>query len=276
MGLVEMSKDMVEMSVDINNTDRIMLIGPPKAGKTVAAATYSAQCPDVLPAKELTNLEDTLIWQFDEEGSKSLTYLNLNAPVIDFTKCKTFQDLQKKLKEAMKYTAEAVASGKVNVVIIDTLTSYDHALVGHYGGVYPEKKDSMALYNNVKLKHQVLQKFMRSLDCSYILIAHTKTVHAAVESTEAATRAKAQNLATGGDIVAAITGGGATLWKAAVSYIWPVLAKKVKGQQLMEHYVLPRGGQGFEGGGRFPFLADKEPAHLGLLFKKINSYGETK
>ena len=255
----------------------LMLIGPPKNGKTVCAATVSAFCPQVLPATERTYLKDTVWVQFDTNGVESLKQLNLIPLVIDLSRIVEYGMLKRKLTEAVKEIKEEAEKGNIKNVVIDTLTSMYTVMLSHLRKIYSDIKLQGLMYNTLLGAHMDFALQLKSLPVTTVIIAHTKvTMSGLTDAQELATRKKSAGLPGGGDIVAEISGKASNHYKGASDCIWPVLKKSVGGKE--SYIVLPYGGHGFEGGCRYHGLNQEEPANLQAIFKKVNAlhtHGET-
>jgi hypothetical protein len=248
-----------------NETRVIVLVGPPKMGKTVAACTASNFTPDELPAKEKVNLDDTLVIQFDTNGIESARQLGLNPYVIDLSTVVDLAELTTKLREAFDTAYEFAKAGPNRRIILDTLTTLNTRLVVGLQKQFPDQKQIGQLYGKLlSINTNLAARFTGIPGVMLIAIGHTKLVGGLMGDEEAMElRAKASNLGSG-DIVLDMPGKGGNFWKGAASAVWPVLRQKDK------HVILPYGGKNFEGGCRFHGLdAAGEPAHLKKLFAKV-------
>ena len=227
----------------------LMLLGPPKNGKTVCAASISEYCPKELPAKEKTYLKDTVWIQFDTNGIESLKHLNLIPFVIDLSRIVEYGILKRKLTETIKDIKASAEKGEIKNVVIDTITTMDTVMLTHLRKIYPDIKLQGLMYNTLLGLHMDFAMQLKSLPVTTVIIAHSKVTMGMGDASELAARKKSAGLPGGGDIIAEISGKAANHYKGASDCIWPVLKKSKAGKE--EFIVLPYGGMGFEGGCRY-------------------------
>jgi hypothetical protein len=250
----------------------LMLLGPPKNGKTVCAATVSSLCPKELPAPQKTYLKDTVWIQFDTNGIESLRHLNLIPYVIDLSRVVEYGMLKRKLTETIKEIKEQAEKGAIKNVVIDTISTMDTVMLSHLRKIYPDIKLQGLMYNTLLGLHMDFAMQLKSLPVTTVIIAHTKVTMGMGDAQDMAARKKSAGLPGGGDIVAEISGKAANHYKGASDCIWPVLKKSVGGKE--KFVVLPYGGYGFEGGCRYNGLGAEEPANLQEIFRKVNACDE--
>ena len=249
----------------------ITLMGPPKVGKTIAAATLSAFFPDVLPAKEKTYLKDTVWIQFDLNGTESLSQMQVFPYLYDLSRETEYASIQSAIASAIK---EIKGNPTIKNVVIDTVTALDTVLLVHFRKMYPEEKVQGLMYNQMLAAHMNFAMQLKQLNATVVAITHTKmpiSVSSNADAKAAETlRKRASSMAGGGDIVPEITGRAANYYKGASSAVWPVV-KSLGAGKRDEYWVLPYGGYGFEGGCRYEGLEDKEPANLKNILKKVGA-----
>lgn len=247
-----------------------MLIGPAKSGKTTCAATISEYFPEKVPAAKKTYLKDMVWCQFDTNGVETLRQLGTIPYIYDFSSEINYGKLKLGIKTMCEDLKKAVAEG-VKYLVIDTITALDAVLLNHMRIQYPDPKFTGVLYNQLLGTHMDFALQLKQLPLTIIVIAHTKVngMGSMSDDKELNMRKRASGLPGQSDIVAEISGKAANFYKGSSDLICPVL-------QIQDKYwLLPYGGYGFEGGGRFPpnVLEEKEPANLRKLLDKI-SYKE--
>lgn len=242
---------------------RVLLVGPPKHGKTITACSLSDTFPEALPAPQLTHLNDGLLILFDAGGHDSLKGLNLTIPMIDLSRCTDEGSLVKGYNDATRILKQRVQEGQTGFAIVDSVSTFDKMLKGAVG----MRLQKWELYDAMLGHHMRFFQALQALPIDIAFICHSKGLAEAASDSQADQR-KASSLPGGATITADITGQTLAYYRAQVSMLLPVLATKLGKNTRTEYAIYPYGTQGFEAGTRFP-LAEKEPANLGRLLKKI-------
>jgi hypothetical protein len=238
---------------------RLVLVGPPKEGKTFCAATASEHYPESLPAKEMTNLADMFWCQLDNGGLDGFAEQNLSAPHMDLSNVPAPYLIQA-LQKFQEIAAERVAAGVTKTVVYDSLTALDKLLLAHLMKDY----EKWGLYQAILAKHLQVFQQAKSLQCNVIFVCHGKAV-TLPDTPEAQVKQVASGV-TPGTIEMDLSGQVSNFYRQSMSLILPV-AEKAAG----EYVICPKGFKGFAGYSRFANLAREEPAHLGKLFAKIRA-----
>ncbi len=252
---------------------RIMLMGPPKSGKTVLAATMSDFCPAELPNKgPIIDLKDLLFAQMDVNGMESLRAMGLSAPFVDMSKCNTMKEFREHHKEFMQIARDRVSKGITKTVVFDPLSTLDAILVGEAHKLFPDAKNSGTKWSDVQQKHMDFAKdILRELDCNVVVTCHSKSnMNLIGDETAAAADSKKAGMMPGqATIVPAISRGAVKFYLAQTGALWALVCEKDK-KGTETRYILPNGGDGYEGGSRYRGLAEREPANLKLVFEKLS------
>jgi hypothetical protein len=244
---------------------RILLLGPPKHGKTVLGATLSDLCPPEIPAQSLTNLSDLLIAQFDAGGCDSLKAVNLSAPMVDMSRHTTEKALVDGYNQFAALAKQRVEAGTTTKIVVDGVSTFDKMLKTAIGG----RLQKWDLYDAMLGHHMKFFQRLQELPVDLVFICHAKGLSSDLDADQA-TKKTATSLPGGATIAADITGAAQPFYIGQCSLILPVVAARAGKNTKTEYAVYPNGTQGFQSGTRFN-LADKEPAHLGRLLKKIRS-----
>lgn len=250
------------------------LYGPAKGGKTVAAASLSEFCPEELPHKgPPIFLEDVLFLEWDQNGTESLKPLGLDAPRIEcFDATADMKSLTQKTEEMHKDITAEVAKGKIKTIIWDTLGTYLAAWDRFQADLTPPETNTSVYYKQIQNRMQRALDPLKKLPVNVLFVVHSKSNVAFMESKETQserTRRSVDGLAgsSGAIFTLGLSSSASAYLKKQCSAIIPLHVENEKGK--IQRFVLPNGGSGYEGGLRYPGLDAKEPAHLGLLVKKI-------
>ena len=242
----------------------ITLLGAPKTGKTVCAATASAHYPDKVPAPKKTYLKDMVWLQFDTNGVESLRQFNVYPYLIDLAGLTELKALQPAVQQALQEVKKGIAEGGIRWVVVDSVTVYNVILVNACRKIHGnDKRATGALYNQVLGLHMDLVMQLQELEANIVAICHTTVKNnffADGDSDKARKQAeleelrkRAVGLPDGGSIVADLTGKASNYYKASSDAIWPVV--RVNEGASAKHYILPRGGFGFEAAALRAFTA---------------------
>jgi hypothetical protein len=262
----------------------LVILGPPKVGKTVLASTVSEFFPENVLAKVPTEIPDVLYWQFDKKGTESLAALNLTAPTFKFDELDLLTTkngkleldgfaLERAILEAYEETKKRIAEGKTKFIIIDTLSAYDNFWSAYLAQTITDPRQNGLKFDKLAQKHTTFRYALASLGVTVVVLCHTKykgdpMMGGAPEIMAANAKAKATQMVAEARILAAITGQSGGAWTNSGTTIWPISQLRPKGGPVSV-VIHPNGKEGYESGCRYPGLADTEPGNLRKLFEKI-------
>ena len=267
----------------------IILLGAMTSGKTVLGLTASDQCPDVLPAKEMTELEDIAYIPVEAGGLDSLRGLRLRVSpknVIPFAEI--LADVKHPI-EAWNISIDMVKSLGVTKAFGDSVSKLDGLLQGwletkegkeQWGG------DKFARFRYSLASHQVAALKIAEFAGLKLLSFHPRAVvedldskgqekgQTALAMDKAMERKdKAAGTIANADLTLGVTGGARDLWPKDASLILGLQQVKQGNEYVRE--VLTRFDEksGLAVKSRFEgILAPKEEAHLGKMLRKIRSF----
>jgi hypothetical protein len=239
---------------------RLVLIGPPKEGKSVCAATASELFPATFPAPEMVDLRDMFWCLLDNGGLDGFAELNLSVPHMDLSNVNAAY-IQQALTAFFEEAQKRVAAGVTKTVVLDSLTALDKLLLARLMKDY----EKWGLYQAILAAHLQVFHQAKTLACNVISICHGKMVNMP-EDAAAAIKQTAAGI-TPGTIELDLSGQVANFYRQSMSLIIPIASKGSAGEEVYNLY--PRGVKGFTGYSRFAKLEKEEPAHLGKLFAKI-------
>lgn len=155
-------------------------IGPQDVGKTVFAATVSAQCPEILPAKVPTELTDIAWLGVDNHSLLGLRSMGLSVRyAVDLpgmlaeNSTVKVANLQVALNTALEAIAAFVLQGGCKYIVVDTITLFDALVQQHVSDL---KITGPAFYGNVMALHTQLTTSLARLPAHRIYLAHEKAV----------------------------------------------------------------------------------------------------
>ncbi len=257
---------------------------PQGHGKTTLAATRSDFCPPELaegkPAKKKSILADMGWIAFDRGAVSGFAELNLQLPkghYIDADRImgdmgptdgiKTIGDLVDKMVD-----------GGVKIVVVDTVSSWDKVLNGHFQRVYADDDNTQKMFQEIFAYHKRLRDELRTFPVQLINLFHSEATPKP-RDTQGQRIQEATRPAEYDAIRPEITGKGRGVWLNHCSLRGVILAskdldaKEEREKRPMRRVFLPFGGKGFEGGGRFSQALDaEERPHLGLIRQKILNF----
>jgi len=239
---------------------RLMLVGPPKEGKTFTGFTASEFYPDKLPAAEMTDLKDLFWCALDSGALDGAKEQNLSIPHMDLSKVPGAY-IQQAMRAFAEEARKRVEAGITKTVVYDSLTSLDKLLLARLMKDY----EKWGLYQAVLAEHLSVFEMARALNCNVIFICHGKAVMAS-EDSSMQTKQIAAGI-TPGTIEMDLSGQIGNFYRGAMSLIMPVACKGSHGNET--YHIYPHGAKGFVGYSRFASLEKEEPANLRQLFAKI-------
>lgn len=255
----------IERKLDPLADVHVTLYSPPGEGKTWAAASASDFFPEKFPIEQPVELKDTMWILFDKGGLAGLNEQKVIVPKLDLSSI-SGKELIDALREIPTILRPEVKNG-LRYVVGDTITVLDIGLLAYY----LERYDKWDLYNAILKDHRVFFDGIRGLKLRAIWIFHEKYQmkagdSAAAQQTAAAAAAKGVEL---GKSAIDISGRAMNFYRGQSSLILPV--KKIRagtGENDFQYYVLPRSNEK-DCKTRYKCLANREPANLRALFKKI-------
>lgn len=241
---------------------KILLIGPPKHGKTSCAFTLSRFAPDNWPAATMTNLSDGFATFWDPNGYDTVLSLNVDIPMHDLSEIQTFNEVKQAHRESVRVLRERVASGETTFGVVDSISEYANRMVRGLTGLHG---DTDKIW--VPLQNEMDSFFSDylSVPIDIVFICHVKD-----KGEDKKGKRWAAQLPGGAQIEVDLMGAAAGMARRRTSMILPVVKTQAGKNVPPEYAIYPNGFAGVEGGTRYN-LADKEPAHLGRLLAKIRN-----
>lgn len=261
----------------------LLLVSGPKQGKSTTALSISAKCPTKLPAPEPVLLDDIYAVTFEEGAFDAATALGLRLGknLYDMSDLRhavmKFDQGNDKLKaytQIMKDMTNTVAERMKtkSAFVLDGLSTFDSMLESIADKTHSEK----GKWSFIKQQLTGILEFCQFLRKPVVITAHVrpeanymgnKNDSDAIALHEAT---KAARKIGEGDLRVALTGSGAMDWVRQTNFVWPVV-KNGSGKNTVVS-VLTEGGDGFQGGCRYPVLNPTEPAHLTTILNKIRGF----
>lgn len=240
-----------------------LIYGPPKAGKTITAATVSTHWPKVVSSEEdTTYLADCLWLSFDDGATDSFIDHDVDADELTFEdglSCrKMFQSAQT-VSEGMNQLGEELASCLTDQhrhIVVDTLSEFDSLIGNHWARVYSDETKSMAKFRMIAETHVQFHQLMSACNAHVIYLCHAKAIGGVdigkdVKQKRRQEMQKKARISDDVEIRPKVTGSGLEMYLANVS-LYSVLRKR---NNLLtkewERVLLPFGDATFEGGTRF-------------------------
>lgn len=268
---------LVEKTVSSAGWDnyRVMLLGKPNDGKTTSAATASEFCPEELPAKELTFLDDMQWILLDNDGLKGLNRLNLDVDYIDLTQIQP-EDIVRLCREAIRLTAQKMRDGKKKTCVFDSVSTFSQLLSAFVKNNTGESGDgSWATWDAVLAKATSVFTELKSLPGNLIVISHVRAVTINIDTKKNPEEVKKQRVKLKsqglkeGDLRIDVHGAVANYYRNNFSEIWPVWAEGEKESPDRIYTIHPYGKEGIEHKSKQRCFNSVEPANLQRMFKKI-------
>lgn len=285
-----------------NSNKLIVLYGPPKVGKSIAACTISEYCPPVIPAKESTTLTDILVINYDRDGRLSYDNTNLYPYFVDYfgayalnteidptlptskraletaaiaergkALCKTM------ISDLFNTINEAVKNPDIKTIVIDTLSSFEEQ--------YRRCYDPFASLDGKELGAQTYLTLSaiaaRLVDIHHknvIVVCHAKASEAYVHGKadeekleKAALKREVASVGGSGSFVSpALQKNSAALFGKHATFLFYVFRKE-KDPEKGKRLFLTRSDSGYEAGNKIENgLLPEEPANLRAILKKAN------
>lgn len=273
------------MTSSLNLTARqlkVLLLGQSKVGKTIAANLAAKNSPDKVPAEKLTKLVGVLNFQIESQATDSLLAQNLyTEQVIDMAPelARLSQanvpgpEAERAFKQLWRESCELAArereAGTVQTISVDTLTTLDIFVLALAAKNVNEGPQRGTYAANM---HQWLFSALLATGCDLIFLAHGKVPFMMEDKKDATKNAMmearhtAQSVAGDGFIEPDIQGRARAFYERQCDCIVPLILTDSK-----ERFIGTSPEDGFISAVRYPFLARREPAHMGKLFNKIRS-----
>lgn len=259
--------DLIESNFDDEIGERIVILGPPKIGKTRLAATLSKRYPEVTPPPERIVLDDALWLSADARATDTLKGINIQVEQLPLWKMLGGDDtVQSVLETAIEVARAQVEAGKT-LIVVDSVSKLDKTISYHYEEVAPPltdsgKRNSFAIWRRTKADHLWFHQELSRLHADIIFIFHAK-----IAGDSAIKKLKADALPGGFSNVILDTDyqDAANIYRRDTSWVCSLQYEQDK------RWLYTRPHKGFEGGNRFQDHIDtKEEPHLGKLFDKVN------
>lgn len=162
----------------------ILLMGPPKTGKTTFTCSGSRHAEDsVIPSKQ-TDCSDVLLINLDAEGYAGALGSGYNPRVVDFSHMKSFHQLNNAIAKAIVEAKKAVILGELNVVGIDlgALANFILLLAAGDAGATDHSLTNADLeltaqqvnWQQVSAMGLMVYRALRVLPCTVVGMAHPR------------------------------------------------------------------------------------------------------
>lgn len=246
---------------------RILLIGPPKHGKTAAAFTLSKHAPESWPAQQFANLSDGFACFWDPKGHDTCVSLNCDIPMLDLSKIQEYGLAKKAHRRSIEILRERVRTGETTFAVVDSISEYADRMVRGLSALHPDQKEMW-----VPLQSEMDGFFSDylSLPIDIAFICHVKD-----KGEDKKGKRWAASLPGGAQIEVDLMGKAAGIARRRTSMILPVVKTQIGKNTQPEYAIYPNGVDGVEGGTRYgSILADKEPANLRKILDKIRLHKE--
>jgi hypothetical protein len=286
--------DFVTLSWDTTlDQSLIILYGPFGAGKTTTAATVSENFPKGgLPTKKHSGakpahvLSDMFWLSFDKGATDGFRERGIAVPEFSVVRFMGDPKLWKKagfgkapnIRQAIEFglniATAAVAKG-AKWVVVDTLTALDSALESYGRSHMPTNNsgddDTRSMFGAMFYGHKLFHDAVRSLGCGVIYCCHTKDIGDVSKMKPEEKRKLITLVAAGGaELMPALTGKGATVYKGDASLQLAIIAKEIPNKGGLERFAYTIKQQSYEAKNRFELsLEPVERPDLGAMLKKI-------
>lgn len=241
---------------------RILLIGPPKHGKTSASFTLSKFAPDSWPAKELADLSDGFVIMLDVGGHDTVLKLNVDVPMVDLTNHQDLNSLKAGFKSAIQILKQRVADGITTWAVVDSISEYGDRAARSLSAVHGSGQDLWVPYGN-ELGNMFAD--INSVPIDVALVCHVKD-----KGDDKKGKRWAAALPGQATIEIDLMGRAAGYARRNTSMILPVVKKQDGKNAVPEYSIYPNGFNGIEGSNRYG-LPDKMPPNLRLVLEHIRS-----
>lgn len=226
---------------------RALVYGPPGAGKTFSALTFSAQCPadfaakgkPVLKRSPPVEMGDMLWLSFDSGATEGMKQQGLKVRELELSQ--EGATLLSAMKDAGAAAAKSVNEG-VTTVVVDTITGLDEMLTTYWRNKGLEKWD---LYGAVKISHYKFAMEIKALKANVVFLCHAKALMDPADATQA-NKIQAAGFAK---IVPDITGGALNHYRRDSSFVFPCIKGKENNEE--GHWFYTENAKGFEAKSRF-------------------------
>src|SRR3990167_3477187 len=256
----------------------LLILGPPKHGKTSLCATYSKHFRGWPSPDKVVFLDDLLWIGFDPNALEGLVGQGYDAPIVDLS-AKTGVSLLPALEDCASDLPKLIKQLGTRAVVVNTGSVLDKNANEYWASVFKNSNNKFDQPKAVGITHNRFVSVLKSLGVSIFALAHAKTDMLDMSDPATIAREKASGLPGSGGISSQITGQTKGTYEGLVDMILPMQARPKQGKGLdgkpvmeFERVMYPRGGNGFEGAGRYlRFLDQEEPADLTKMFAKIRA-----
>lgn len=276
---------LVRLSWEVVCDYTFLLFGQFGVGKTTMAASASEAWPKGgLPkvrhkgAKPSAVLEDMFWISADKGATRSFRERGISVPEFSipaYLSQNRHANITNALEKAIELAVVAVSKRKAKWVVVDTLTSVDGALESHWRRNCPETKsgkdDTRRMYGNVFYGHKLLNDALITVGAGVIVCCHAKAIDDISKLSEEEKRRVITLTAIGmPEFLPAITGKGATAWKAHVDLQLALVAKDVPRTGLVRRaYTISKG---WETKSRFELSLPVElPCDIGKIREMVEA-----
>lgn len=271
--------------------------GKPLSGKTYFAHTFSKYAPTEWPKERKSGKIQPVIFKdgaslsFDHKALAGLKERGFSVPEFDVPFHMANKAAWTKIGFKSRPTIHQVIEKGINAlmqhdpryIVIDTVSTFDAILEEYWSRNIPKTETGEEIgiqkFGRIKADHREFIKQTSETGVVLIWLFHSMVqTFIPNKNTEAkaAQKAKKETLqvAGGGMVEPAVTGGAAKDYKAAPSIQFALLAdiKNDKGRNVYERYASPLLHRDHEAKNRWALsLNEKEPPHLGKIFAKITA-----
>lgn len=154
-------------------TRLIQILGPPKGGKTVTAATLSKTWPKKVPATQMTVIKGMYYMQHDPGGIEAMWALNATPEwIFDMSDVTDVSDLMERHRAAASDVKQL--GGAVDFLVRDSI-SVMHQLIHNKHLRGAEEKTSSLAYGKMAMDHTALWQTLAPLGKTVIQLGHIKS-----------------------------------------------------------------------------------------------------
>jgi hypothetical protein len=268
----------------------IGLLGAPSSGKSTLACTVSDKCPEELPAKSLTELDDVAYIGIEDGGLDSLTSLRLRVPPKNVVPYAAILADTKHPIVAFDMAVDIAISTGATKLVVDSISQLDVLLQGWLNtpaGKLEWSGDKFAMFRYSLGSHQVsLAKFKTFQGLKIAIFTpqavledldtkgQEKSASALAMDQKIARQDKAQGSIAQADLILGLTGKARELWTRDMSLLLGLVQEKSGSEYTRKVYTKFSDKIGLATKSRFEGLlpAVLEKNHLGHAIRTIRSF----